>query len=227
MRALRAWTGAVACTIATMALPGTQFAQAQSTIQGDINGDGSVGFDDLMLLLANWQGNAPQSLGWGVVAPSVRAIHQLQVESLDQFGCILVLDLDADYVADLVSLPEKRRGIRSLTRPGGWPAWPPPGSAIEELMERATTDFESVERLAQQMLDALPPNPHGHQPPVIPGPPVDPPGGQGPGDDPHGTHPEPGAPPSEPPGPPEPPEPPGPGELPPDDPLPEELPDAL
>lgn len=186
---LRASITTIACIAGTTGLLG-QSAAAQSTIQGDINGDGSVGFDDLVLLLANWQGNTPQNLGWGVIAPSVRSVHQLQVESVEETACILVLDLDAEYVSQLINQPQKRRGIRALTRPGGWPAWPPPGSALEELMERMTTDPESVERLARQMLDALPPMPHEHEPPATTPEPGGPPENPGPTDDPNGVHPE-------------------------------------
>lgn len=226
---VRACMLGVAC--AASITPGwTQVASAQPRIQGDVDGDGTVGFNDLVLLLANWQGNSPQNLGWGVIAPSVRSIHQLQVEDLEATGCLLVLNLDADEVTDLIGLPNKRRGIRALTRPGGWPSWPPPGSALEALMERMASDPESVERLAQQMLDALPPLPSGHQPPIPPQTPPENP--DDPGTEPPEIPPEPPpAPLPEPPElppeePPETPEPPAPPETP-ANPVPGELPQPV
>lgn len=169
-------------------------ALGQSTVQGDVNGDGVVGFEDLVLVLANWQGTAPQNLGWGVVAPYVRAVHQSQVASIEETACILVLSLDADFVVDLLGQPEKRRGMRSLMRPAGWPAWPPPGSALEALMERTTYDAQSVERLARQMLAALPPLPFPPEPPAELPPAHEPPGTPEPPEIPenpdHGAHPQ-------------------------------------
>ncbi len=148
-----------------MAIPGILIfssppeAMARSGIMGDLNGDGQVNFQDLGLLMANWQGSAPQNFGLATITPYIVSIHQRAVDHVEDQGCIVVINLDADEVAILAGALDKRRGIRTLTRPAGWPEWPPPGSALEELMERATTDEASVEALAQAMLDLLPSRP--------------------------------------------------------------------
>lgn len=132
----------------------TESARAQPALVGDVDGDGIVDFSDIVMIIANWQTANVAPGGWDAVRPHVVRVYQQGVQSTNQTGSIVVLNLDADDVMALIGLPQNRRGgVRGVS--GVWPAWPPVGSALETLMDQYTHDDHSVELAAQAVLQMM------------------------------------------------------------------------
>jgi hypothetical protein len=139
---------------------------------GDGDHNGQVDFNDITATISNWLFGV--TLAPGQTAPPapiplptwsrqrVVKLHSMAIEGLEspEFTIIVVRGSAGEVAAELGVGVRTIGGMRGLDWPGGWPPWPPPGSALEELMDAWAANVgewnqEQVEAAAQAVINQL------------------------------------------------------------------------
>lgn len=136
----------IVASLATL-VPAQAAAPPASQVFGDGDHNGQVDFNDITATLANWLAGVqlapgespppPPALLSGWAQQRVVKIHSMAIENLEspEYTIIVVRGGAGEVAAELGVGPRTIGGMRGLDWPGGWPLWPPPGGALEELME--------------------------------------------------------------------------------------------
>ena len=135
---------------------------------GDGNDDGRVNFADISATLSNWMSgedtppgqepSAPPVLLTTWAAANVVRLHPSAIEGLEspEYTIAILRGAVGPTAAAMGVSPSKVGGMRRTDWPGGWPAWPPPGSAFEAVMDEwLTGGEEAVEAAAQAVLNEM------------------------------------------------------------------------